>query len=108
MRRLAMIFEALSSPLRTSTYTWEPYLVRSAKHMSDGSQILCIEDIHVASSAAESPPPMTAKGLFLRWNSVVEGWLNYFIDGPKDGDSTIADGACTDTALPIRLLSLEA
>lgn len=65
---------------------------------------------HVASSAAESPPPITAKGLFLKRYamSFPRRMEKYDCDIPENGDSTITDSASTDTTLPIRLLASEA
>ncbi len=62
--RFAMILDARSSSRRTSTYTWDPILGKICTLISTW-KVDFFEDLQVASSAAESPPPMTARGLFL-------------------------------------------
>lgn len=66
-------------------------------------------DLQVASSAAESPPPMTAKGLFLGQvlSTTRESVSVRPIPIPKYRNCTIADRTSTDSTLPIRLLALQ-
>jgi len=93
LRSLAcMTAEALSLSLLTITYTLEAYLVRK-----------------VASSAAESPPPITARGLFLkRGRAPVVTKKIRGGQGEKKcnkGFNTIAYGAGGDSVLPVLVLS---
>jgi hypothetical protein len=61
-----MILLARSSSLRTRTNTCDAYLVKSMRNSFEIHPIAKDEvNSHVASSAALSPPPTTAKGLFL-------------------------------------------
>ena len=108
-RRLAMIFDALSSLRRTSTYTWEPYFVRSrrlfswASNMGQGSKkhtcgLFCRRITSTDNS--QGLIPIDWKGECLKTHDST-------INVPEYGYSTITDGASTDAALPVSLFALQ-